>query len=350
MAKEAKSNYNVIGVMAGSSMDGLDVALISFTKEQKWSFKIRRAKSFSYDSSIYELLAGAAESSSKEQSKIDVLFGQWIAGKLLEFGVDDAELVAVHGHTVIHKPKDGISWQLGNGEVIADVITTPVVSDFRTQDVNMGGQGAPLVPIGDFQLFSDFEACLNLGGIANVSIQKKEIAWDICPCNQVLNHFARQLGKEFDEDGEIARTGVKRNIWMEKISLNRYYQQKPPKSLPNQFIGHELLNEVEPEDGLRTFTEFTSQLIVNEISTFLPTGAKILATGGGAFNTYLMEMLNSNEKGLIFSVPDSRIVEYKEAMVFGFLGMLKFLNEVNVLASVTGASQDTSSGVIHYPK
>jgi len=350
MAKEAKSNYNVIGVMAGSSMDGLDVALMSFTKGPNWNFKILRAKSFSYDQPTYDLLAGAADNGSKEQARIDHLFGEWIARRLFEFGLDGAELVAVHGHTVIHKPKEGISWQLGSGEVIAERTDVTVISDFRTQDVNLGGQGAPLVPIGDFQLFPDFDACLNLGGIANVSIRGKKMAWDICSCNQVLNYLAQKLGKEFDENGEIARSGLENSAWLGRIESNKYYQQKPPKSLPNQFIERELLDEINPHDGLKTYTEFISKLMVNEISKFLPSDSRILTTGGGAFNTFLMEVLNSNKKGLIFSVPDADIVEYKEAMVFGFLGMLKFRNEVNVLASVTGASRDTSSGVIHYRK
>ncbi|MEP1096626.1 MAG: anhydro-N-acetylmuramic acid kinase [Cyclobacteriaceae bacterium] len=350
MAKEVKSTYNAIGVMAGSSMDGLDVALMSFAKGLDWSFEILRAKSFSYDQSIYDLLAGAADNDLKEQTRIDLLFGEWIARKLLEFGVDEAELVAVHGHTVIHKPKEGISWQLGSGKVIAEMTNATVISDFRTEDVNLGGQGAPLVPVGDFQLFSSFDGCLNLGGIANVSIQKNGMAWDICPCNQVLNFFAQKLGKEFDKNGEMARAGIDDSSWLEEIASNKYYDQQPPKSLPNQFIGRKLLDEVSPHGGLRTYTEFISNVAVGEISKFLPSGSRIFTTGGGAFNTFLLEKLNSNKKGLVFSVPDSLIVEYKEAVVFGFLGVLKLLNKVNVLASVTGASRDTSSGIIHYSK
>ncbi len=345
-----KSHYKVIGVMAGSSMDGLDVAEVEFNKNGSWTFELIRSRSYAYDKKISNDLIKAVSQSLDEQKRVNQLFGEWISDKLLDFGVEGNDLVAVHGHTITHKPDEGISWQLGDGSVIANETKVPAVTDFRSLDVTLGGQGAPLVPVGDFQLLSTFDACLNLGGIANVSIRDKRIAWDVCPCNQVLNFFAKKLGKEFDKNGDLAREGNNDQNWKARISENPFYDQLPPKSLPNQFIESQILDEVNPSAGLRTYSEFISERVIHDINTHLNSGAKIFTSGGGAFNSFLIELLNANEYGLEFHVPKSELVAFKEAVVFGFLGILKTRNEPNVLASVTGAIKDTSSGIIHYPK
>ncbi len=330
-------------------MDGLDIACVSFSKGSKWTFELLKCKSYHYDGEMRDRLTRVASENLDQQKEVDHLFGEWIAKRLLEFGIENIDLIAVHGHTIVHKPKDGVSWQLGDGGRIADLVKTTVISDFRSLDVSIGGEGAPLVPMGDFELLSRYDACLNLGGIANVSVYGKRIAWDICPCNQVLNFFANKLGKDFDENGQMAREGKIDSHWEQIIASDPFYTLGPPKSLPNQFISSDALDSITPLDGLSTYTKFLSERIVEDISQYLPAGS-IITTGGGAFNSFLVETLNNKMNELNFIVPDSDLVEYKEAIVFGFLGVLRLRNEPNVLASVTGASRDTSSGIIHYPK
>ena len=329
-------------------MDGLDVAEISFSRGIKWSFDILRSKTYTYHSSIHDLLSEASGEDNATQRKIDQLFGKWIGKQILDFGVEDSDLIAVHGHTVIHDPENGVSWQLGSGEAISQVTKKVVVTDFRTRDVQLGGQGAPLAPIGDFYLFDEYDGCLNLGGIANVSIREKRIAWDICPCNQVLNFFSKKLGLDFDRNGEQARTGKFDAEWEQKLKKNPFFQKPPPKSLPNQFLGEKILEEVDSTTGLRSYSEFIVNQIIKDVSPWLHKNDKILVTGGGAYNSYLIEKLN--ESNFEFLVPSPQLVEFKEAIIFGFLGVLKIRNETNVLASVTGSISDSSSGTIHYPK
>lgn len=350
MAKEMKSKYKVIGVMAGSSMDGLDVAEVILTKREKWSFEVGKCQTIPYPEAVISELQTAAEKEELELQALDLKFGQWVGEQLFEFGTNDCDLVAVHGHTVIHDPENRISWQLGRADIIALKADIPVVSEFRSLDVSLGGQGAPLVPMGDFELFDEFDACLNLGGIANVSIKAEKIAWDVCPCNQILNEFSKKMGCEYDEGGNLAREGLVDHDWYERVSQIPFFSEAAPKSLPNAFISQELLNGIAPKNGLRTYTRFMSDLIVSDLGKHLSPDSRILVAGGGAYNTYLMELLNDNDSGLVFHVPDQTIVEFKEAIVFGFLGVLSWRNDTNVLASVTGASRDTSSGEIHYPK
>ncbi|MEQ9402013.1 MAG: anhydro-N-acetylmuramic acid kinase [Cyclobacteriaceae bacterium] len=350
MTKEIKSRYKVIGIMAGSSMDGLDLAEVSFFKGSSWTFKVENCKTYSYDEKISGLLSGASDDSIELQYLTDRLFGEWIGECVQDFTSEKQDLIAVHGHTLIHQPENGISWQLGRGDIIADFTGMKVVSDFRSQDVESGGQGAPLVPVGDFELFKAYDACLNLGGIANVSIKGRKLAWDICPCNQVLNYYSIQLNKPFDENGRIASSGTVNSDWLNALRSDSFFTKAPPKSLPNEFIHTSVLNQVEPTEGLRTYCEFIAERIISDASEHLPPGSKILSTGGGALNTFLMELLNQNHKSLDFVVPERQLIDFKEAIVFAFLGLLKLRNEINVLASVTGAKRDSSSGVIHYPK
>ena len=309
--------------MAGSSMDGLDVAEVSFTNEGYWSYEITRSNTYLYEEDVYDYLRSAASQNKEQQEQIDQLFGEWIANKVLDFGIDEVDLIAVHGHTVVHGPENGVSWQLGDGAIIAERTKIKTICDFRSLDVSINGQGAPLVPVGDFHLLSEFDGCLNLGGIANVSIQEKKMAWDICSCNQVLNFFANQLGEEYDQDGLMARDGTIDVHWKETLTLHPFYDKVPPKSLPNQFIDEDTLHSINPLNGLRTYTSFIAESIVKDCSLYLEREARLLVTGGGANNKFLMELLNANDKGLQFELPEKQLIEYKEAMIFAFLGVLK---------------------------
>lgn len=346
-----KNEYLVVGGMAGSSMDGLDLAMAVFLYEdQNWRFKIKKCQTFEYPEGLFRKLQHAPKTDLTEKKELDAAFGSWVAHQARSFlGPDTVDLMAIHGHTVEHNPEKGVSWQLGSGKRIAQETGILTITEFRTEDVLLGGQGAPLVPLGDFLLFNEYDACLNLGGIANVSIKESRLAGDVCPCNQVLNYYASQLGHEYDESGNMAREGHLHHGFLAKLNTFSYFKSPFPKSLPNQFLDEALLKSISPLDGLRSYTEFISEQIAKALNP-INKKCKLLITGGGAFNTFLIELLEERLPNWDIQVPDETTISYKEAVIFGFLGLKKYLGEINVLCSVTGALHDTSSGVIHLPK
>lgn len=341
---------SVIGGMAGSSMDGLDLVHCDFWESDgKWHFKLNGGKTYPYPRVLKEKLENAPTQSLANQKALDVSFGEWVGKTILDFikKTTKPDLLGVHGHTLIHNPEKGISWQLGDGSTIAHITQIPTAVAFRSQDISLGGQGAPLVPFGDFDLFGSYDSCLNLGGIANISIKSKKMAWDICPCNQVLNFYAKKLGKSFDNKGAFAASGHFDDHFYNEIKAIPFFEKLPPKSLPNQFIATSILNTVPPLDGLHTYTHF----IVGQVAEALknePSGS-LLITGGGAHNTYLISLIRKSIPGWNIIVPEVEIIDYKEALIFAFLGLMKSLDKVNVFSSVTGATNDSASGVIHFP-
>ena len=348
---DVNRTYEVIGVMAGSSMDGLDLAHVSLKRStaEKWSYTINKCQTIPYPQAIYNELMCALKLDLEGQKDVDVRLGKWIGESINDFinPNEQIDLLGVHGHTLIHEPKNGISWQLGDGSRIAQITGIPTVTQFRTQDVKLGGQGAPLVPLGDFLLFGEYDACLNLGGIANISIKRTQTAWDICPCNQVLNYFSNKLGKPYDDGGKMASQGQLNLSFFEELSSIPFFDQKPPKSLPNHFLEVELLNQIDPKDGLHTYACF----VANQISKSLDGSIKrILVTGGGAHNRFLIDKLNNKVTHTDVFLPKTELIEFKEAIVFAFLALKRNLNEINVYASVTGAIKDSSSGVTHLPE
>lgn len=349
-----KTTYSAIGVMAGSSMDGLDVIHIGFQENKgSWSFSIGNGETIQYDPEVYIKLKESSQQHIKKQRLLDVEFGNWIGTAVSKFIRQyniKADLLAVHGHTVIHQPHNKISWQLGSGAEIAGKTEVTTITDFRNQDISLGGQGAPLVPMGDFHLFEEYDACLNLGGIANVSLRELQTAWDITPCNQILNFYAKQLGKEFDENGQLAREGDLYSDFIQQMEKISFFQTPAPKSLPNNFISVEVLKQLNPKDGLRTISEFIAKQTAEDLRNTYSKEQKILVTGGGAHNDFLIERLKHHLSNWEVIVPSKLLIDFKEAIVFAFLGVLRMRNERNVLASVTGASKDTSSGVIHFTK
>ena len=344
-----KTSYSVLGAMAGSSMDGLDLSLVRFNYDNSWKYLIESCETISYPRDLYHSLSQASSYSMELQKKLDISFGNWIAQVIRGFLKERRpDLLAVHGHTVTHAPRKKISWQLGDGKQIAFVTGIPTVTEFRSLDVENGGQGAPLVPFGDFNLFSEYDACLNLGGIANVSISATQSAWDICPCNQVLNYYANKLGRAYDNRGALSRSGEIDATLYARLEEISFFNQQPPKSLPNSFIPVSVLDSTDPIIGLRTYTEFISRQIARDLSMNKP--GKLLITGGGAFNTFLIEEIKKHLSKWDIVLPDTSIISYKEALIFAFLGLKKMRGEINVLRSVTGAAADSSSGVIHVPE
>ncbi|MEQ8303295.1 MAG: anhydro-N-acetylmuramic acid kinase [Cyclobacteriaceae bacterium] len=347
--------YKVIGLMSGTSLDGLDIAYCEYSlNNASWLFEILECTTVKYDSNWMKKLSSAHALSGQSLVQLDFDFGM-LLGKhcnsfIKERKIKKVGFIASHGHTIFHQPQAGFTYQLGNGIAIYSITKIPVVFDFRTLDVVRGGQGAPLVPVGDHLLFSNYDACINLGGIANISFKAKQerIAFDICFVNMALNYLADKVQKRFDKGGRIAASGkVNRQLlgrldavyskWKRsRPSLGREGFEKYLEPILNN-------NEVSVPDCLRTVCESICQEIVQSLPQ--KKKAKVLVTGGGAYNTFLIARLSEMvSEGQEVVVPDKSIVEFKEAMVFGFLGVRKVRGEVNVLKSVTGASNNSIAG------
>ncbi len=350
--------YNAIGLMSGTSLDGLDIAACEFVLENgNWSFKILFSHTYPYSTEWKEKLAGLPKTDALAFSYINVEYGHLI-GRLTRNFLESTrfrpDLIASHGHTVFHQPGHGLTVQAGSGSAIAAETGFPVICDFRSVDVALGGQGAPLVPVGDRLLFPGFDACLNLGGFANISMEHdgQRIAFDICPVNIILNRLAAILGMDFDKDGEKAGSGEVVHGLLKQLNNLGYYHQKWPKSLGREWLEHEFLPLInilgEPANNLlRTVCEHIAQQVNQALNTDYP--LKILVTGGGAYNKFLMERINDSGNHN-WIVPAETWIDFKEALVFAFLGVLRWRGEPNVLHSVTGSRLDHSGGAIYQPQ
>ncbi len=341
-----------IGMMSGSSLDGLDLALVRFQEENgKYRFQILEAETLPYPEQWKTQLAEAFHKRPEDLVQLDKDYGKYLGEQVLAFAKKHnatPDFVASHGHTIFHRPEEHYTLQIGDGLELAKACGFTVINDFRSEDVSKGGQGAPLVPIGDKLLFSDYEICLNIGGIANLSYDEdgKRIAYDLCIANQALNYLANMNGLDYDRDGELARSGEVDITLLKQLNRHPFYGQFPPKSLGREFFEANqkaLLQGLSVPDMLATFVEHIALQIALPIS-FLPKG-KILCTGGGAKNKFLIERLQARTKHEVV-VPEKQIIDYKEALVFAFLGLLRMEGKTNVLASVTGAESDSCSGRI----
>ena len=343
-----------IGIMSGTSLDGLDIVLCEFTFRNKWDFSILKYQTIDYSADWQKKLSEAPKLNESDLSTLHVEYGVYIGESVLKFlkNIDsEIDLIASHGHTVFHQPEKGISLQIGDGNEIAKITGITTISDFRSLDVSLGGQGAPLVPIGDMLLFSDYDYCINIGGFANISFDKNDsrLAYDICPANIVLNSLSNQLGKEFDKGGKLGRLGKIDKELLEEFNRLEYYSKNYPKSLGKEWLDTcftPILKtfDISIYDKMRTVYEH----IAKQISISIPNdnNFKTLITGGGAYNSFLIELLKQKTKSQII-IPEDTIVEYKEALIFAFLGVLRSENKVNCLSSVTGAERDSSVGTIH---
>jgi anhydro-N-acetylmuramic acid kinase len=347
-------SYTLTGMMSGTSLDGIDLVLCRFYETgERWRFEIHKAKTFPYSSEWKSLLQQAPYLDARSFIKLHEEYGRYIADSVLEFLSENrlkVDLVASHGHTIFHQPQFGFTFQLGSGAAIAAGCHITVVSDFRSLDVALGGQGAPLVPVGDELLFGNYKFCLNLGGFANISNVKdsKRVACDLCPVNYVANLLAQRAGFEYDRNGELGRMGNIISILVHELNNLEFYAQNGPKSLGREWVESVFLPVVDKykapvSDLIRSIYEHVAVQISNYTNRF--DSGEILVTGGGAFNTYLMELMRQRSKSSLV-VPDAMLVKYKEALVFAFLGLLRFLNRTNCYASVTGAGSDSSSGVV----
>lgn len=352
--KGMKNNkvYRVVGLMSGTSLDGLDITLCHFIQsEQKWQFELVKGHTVSYCESLKLKLQKSTKLTGLELTELDFELGQFF-GECVnkEFGMDEFDFIASHGHTVFHQPSKGITLQIGNHKALYAGTQKPVISDFRTQDVLLGGHGAPLVPIADRDLFGDFDYCINLGGIANISFESDKIrrAHDIGPCNMILNYLANKLGSEFDKEGEVARGGLINTDLLSQWNSYSYFEDELPKSLGYEWVAENYFPDLDNvtlniSDLMATCVEHCAMQVAR--SVVFQKDSSILFTGGGAHNTYLIERIEYHlpQQSKVI-IPNADIVNFKEAISFAYLGLLRLTKTVNVLSSVTGAKQDSCSG------
>ncbi len=355
--------FKVLGMMSGTSLDGLDIAYCHvWKKEGNWDFEIRQTDTVSYDDELYEKLKNAIHLSEEQHQKLHLDYGVWLgqqAKAFIEKHGLEVDFIASHGHTSHHRPEEGITFQLGDGQLLATTSGQKVICDFRSLDVEFGGQGAPLVPIGDSLLLQEYEFCLNLGGISNISFDKngKRVAFDIGLANMPLNYLTEKINLKYDENGQLARSGQLLPELLSKLNALEYYKLAYPKSTGYEWFTAEIVPLIEErkaktEDLLHTIIHHNCEQIALTILKEKPkTGSQVLVTGGGALNAFFMDTLQEKlGNHCKVHIPPKKFIEFKEALVFAFMGVLRELQQNNVYASVTGAKADSCSGVVFMPK
>lgn len=350
---------NIVGLMSGTSLDGLDVALCCIdaaaTSGSALRWQLLAAETYPYDEAWTRRLGALDAASAYDYALAHVQLGHYFGQRVRQFLADHplpVDAIASHGHTIFHQPHLLLTSQIGDGNAITAETGLPVVSNFRALDVALGGQGAPLVPVGDRLLFPDYDACLNLGGFSNISFDDGDgirRAFDISPCNFALNALARRTGVAYDRDGRLAASGRVDESLLARLDGLEYYRRPIPKSLGKEWY----LSDFEPlmnasdasvADLLRTVVEH----IARQVAAVLPGRhiRSLLVTGGGARNTFLMSRIAAVSPHCAVTVPDADIVDYKEAIIFALLGYLRLTGKVNTYASVTGASSDSCGGEV----
>ncbi|HEY6081865.1 MAG TPA: anhydro-N-acetylmuramic acid kinase [Chitinophagaceae bacterium] len=363
--------YKVLGLMSGSSLDGLDLAFVQLEETGgKWAYEILVADCYPYEKEWREKLQAAATLSAKDYLLLHTEYGHYTGEKINAF-INKNHLhyqvafIASHGHTTFHLPEQQMTAQVGDGAAIAAVTGLPVISDLRALDVALGGQGAPIVPIGEKYLFPEYDLLLNIGGIANLSFndQGNYIAFDVCPANRVLNELAKILGKEYDVDGLLASSGMIQEDMLQQLNSLDYYSRPYPKSLANEFGTETVLplinaHPVSIQSKLRTYAEHVALQVDSAIKKLLSAasgasvpataGHRLLVTGGGAFNRFLIKRIRETlaVPGIETVIPEDNVVQYKEALIMAFIGTLRWRLENTTLASATGATRDSIGGAL----
>lgn len=347
----------MLGLMSGTSLDGLDIACVEFKLGKRWSFRVIDAATMEYPDKWESRLSTAHTLTGESLLELHSAYGRFLGEQCADFirrrKIKKIDAIASHGHTIFHQPSKRFTFQLGDGAAIHAVAGLPVISDFRSLDVQLGGEGAPLVPLGDRLLFASADSCLNLGGIANISmeIKGKRMAFDLCFCNMALNHLARKAGMPFDRHGSMAGKGNVVPLLLEQLSVAYKLVRRKRSSLGREFFEQAIQPLLDNEkltlpDRLRTACESVAEEIDAALSENTP-NVQMLTTGGGARNRFLIETLRSRLAGKASVVlPPKEIIDFKEAIIFAFLGVLRLRNEVNVLSSVTRSQRDSCSGVL----
>jgi Predicted molecular chaperone distantly related to HSP70-fold metalloproteases len=356
------SKYKVLGLMSGTSLDGLDMAYCHIWEENgHWNFQIKQTKDIPYSDEMRDYLKNAIYLSEADHAQLHQDYGKWLGEQSEQFInelEDEVDFIASHGHTSHHRPEDGITFQLGDGQLLANTSGKQVVCDFRTKDVSLKGQGAPLVPIGDRLLFHEFDFCLNLGGISNISFEKngERIAYDIGMANMPLNYITHQLGLSYDENGKLARSGSLDHNLLRKLNSLEYYNLPYPKSTGYEWFTSEVVPLIDASSGSHADKLYTLihhnceqiAFVVHKHSS--KPKNKMLATGGGALNQFYMDTLQEKlGPNIELTIPEKILIAYKEALVFALIGVLRLEGKTNVLRSVTGATSDSCSGEVFFP-
>jgi anhydro-N-acetylmuramic acid kinase len=354
MEVEKSVRYSAVGVMSGSSLDGIDLALCELVVEAGvWSYNIVESRTVPYSAFFQQRLTDAMQGTALEAARLHRDLGDLIGSACKDLLAGrTVDLIASHGHTLFHKPEEGLTTQIGCGARIAAVTGMPVVNDFRTMDVALGGQGAPLVPLGERLLFPEYKAFLNIGGICNIALHGAErvVGYDVCIGNQALNYLANEAGMAYDADGALARSGRIIPELLETLNTLPFHHQETPRSLGREWFDEQvkplISDTTQPvANRLRTVVEHIAQQVMMALEG---TKDPVLVTGGGAHNGFLMERLRSLSSSPI-EVPERATLDYKEALVFALLGVLRLRGEVNCLASVTGATRDSIGGSLYLP-
>lgn len=342
-------------------MDGLDIIFAEFDEHGgNWSYEIKAAACYEYNNEWMQKLKAATSLSAYEYLLLHTSYGKYLGEQVNRF-IDEhslhhqVQLIASHGHTTFHAPQQGMTAQLGDGAAVAATTGINVVSDLRAMDIALGGQGAPIVPMGEKLLLNEYPLLLNIGGIANISFRDKEkyVAFDICPANQVLNMLADSAGKKYDEDGWMAASGKVLTDVLQQMNDLDYYKQPYPKSLANEFGSETVYNLLPKEninDALRTCVEHIAVQLKHAIANLQPaTGnLQLLVTGGGAHNRFLVERIKNEiaPLGVTVVVPDEMLINYKEALIMALLGVLRWREQATVMSMVTGAERNSIGGAV----
>ncbi len=363
--------YRVIGLMSGSSLDGLDVTFTEFHETAgNWTYELKHSVRYEYSQEWVEKLRRASRLSAFEYQLLDVEYGHYTGDCVNRFIEEhelqyQAQLIASHGHTVFHVPEKKMTAQLGNGAAIAAKTGINVVNDLRTMDMALGGQGAPIVPVGEQLLFENYLYFLHLGSVANISFNDRGnyTAFDVCPANRVLNLLARDIGKNYDDGGELAARGSVNDNLLNDLNDLEYYSLPYPKSLSNDFgtdVVYPMIKSanLDDEDALRTYVEHICEQVFNAVEALQnefrlatisrTSGQKVLVSGGGAKNSFLIKRLEQllERLGVEIERPSDKVIDFKEAIIMGLIGVLRWREENNTLASVTGASRDSIGGAV----
>jgi len=376
--------YVMIGLMSGSSLDGLDLAAVRFTPtaDNRWHYTMLAAETQPYSPEWAERLAGLMQQTAENYAKTHVDYGHYLGMKTWHFIMEHGlapDGVGSHGHTVFHQPQRHFTAQIGCGQTMVSHLGCPLVTDFRAKDVALGGEGAPLVPFGEHHLFPQYRLFLNLGGIASISLfprpgeqhpleialgdrtwmrkTPEQFGYDVCPCNQVLNLLAQRLGHDFDDGGQLAASGLLHPALLADLDALSFYYLSPPRTLGREFLDDHVLPvlqrySIPVEDQLHTVCHHIAGRIAAELERFAIRDARILVTGGGAYNHFLVHLLTERLRpmGILPEIPDRWYVNFKEALIFGFLGLMTLLGRPNTLEGVTGARSTVIGGAIHLPE
>ena len=350
---------NILGLMSGTSLDGIDMAQCQFQySEKQWKYQIIHTETVPYSSYWEDILKNAHKLKGFDLLLLDIKYGEYLGSvinKFLKKHKSTIDFIASHGHTIFHIPEQRFTYQLGNGQAMATKTGIPVIHNFRLKDVLNGGQGAPLVPVGDQYLFDEYQFCINLGGFANVSMLDKgiRIAYDICPVNFALNLVSAEKKQKFDYKGKLAQNGKIISELLNELNQLEYYSKKPPKSLGREwfekyFTPIFVKYNTSTEDKLRTLSEHISYQISRSLNFYTSGNNKALLTGGGVYNDFLIQLIREKSKAEI-NKPSDQLINFKEALVFAFLGLLNYRGKINCYSSVTGAKKNLTTGNIAYP-